>query len=68
MLFCMGMMVAYAIGVPNIGSLYRARYGFLMTLVALGMAGFFSLLKIRGASRYNSCPDEIVGGSVIDED
>jgi len=39
-----------------------------MTLVALGMAGFFSLLKIRGASRYNSCPDEIVGGSVIDED
>jgi hypothetical protein len=32
------------------------------------LAGFFSLLKRRGASRYNSCPDEIVGGSVIDED
>ncbi len=38
-LFCSGMMMSYGLVVANIGSLYRVRYGFLMTLVALGIAG-----------------------------
>ena len=30
---------------PNLGPLYRKRYGFLMLIVALGYANFFSFLK-----------------------
>ncbi|NLJ50079.1 MAG: hypothetical protein GX428_10935, partial [Candidatus Atribacteria bacterium] len=34
--FCMGMMLIYGLTIPNIGSLYRVRYGFLLTVVAFG--------------------------------
>ncbi len=35
--FCTVMMMPIVYGVPNIGSVYRYRYGYLMLLVALGM-------------------------------
>jgi hypothetical protein len=38
-LFTVCMMSVFAMVVPNIGSLYRVRYGFIMTLVALAIAG-----------------------------
>lgn len=40
----------YAYVIPNIGTLYRMRYGFLMSLVALGIAGATALLleKVNG--------------------
>lgn len=51
--FCFGLMVAYGLVVTNVGSLYRLRYGFLMTLVAVGIAGaieFYGRLRRRLAS------------------
>ena len=48
LIFCIGMMLCFTLVIPNVGSLYRTRYGFLMTLVALGMGGFFSLLQKKG--------------------
>lgn len=41
--FCTAMMLIYALVVANVGSLYRARYGFIMTLVAMGIAVGLSL-------------------------
>lgn len=37
--FCTFLLLTYTYITPNIGSLYRSRYGFLMTLVAVGFAG-----------------------------
>lgn len=48
MLFCCGMLVIYAFTIPNVGTLYRMRYPYLMTCVALGIAGwgkFWDYLK-----------------------
>jgi hypothetical protein len=42
-----GMTLVHAFVIPNVGSLHRARYGFLMVLVALGIAGGFSFLSER---------------------
>lgn len=36
---CVVLLLIYTYIIPNVGSLYRARYGFLMVLVALGIAG-----------------------------
>lgn len=35
--FSLGIILVYALSVPNLGSLYRTRYGFLMLLVAIGL-------------------------------
>lgn len=37
-----GFTLIWAFIVPNVGSLHRARFGFLMVLVALGIAGILS--------------------------
>jgi hypothetical protein len=42
LLFCIGMIMIYALVVANIGTLYRFRYGFIMTLVGLGLAAGIS--------------------------
>jgi hypothetical protein len=39
LVFCVPIIVGYAYTTPNLGSLYRLRYGFLLMLAALGMAG-----------------------------
>ena len=50
--FCVGLMVAYGLVAANIGTLYRMRYGFIMTLVALSMAGGLSIYqRIRARSK-----------------
>jgi hypothetical protein len=36
---CLAALVPYALIIPNLGALYRFRYGFLMLLVGLGLAG-----------------------------
>ncbi len=36
--YCLVMMLVYGAAVPNVGALYRFRYGFIMTLAALGIA------------------------------
>ncbi len=46
------LVLTYAISTPNIGSLYRLRYGFLMLLVALGIMG--GIAAWQRISRYNS--------------
>jgi hypothetical protein len=36
---CVTALIPYALIIPNLGALYRFRYGFLMVLVGLGVAG-----------------------------
>ena len=58
--FCSGMMVAYGLVIANVGSLYRVRYGFLMTLVALSIAGALSAYQrwsYRSRTKHNSVLD-----------
>ena len=50
--FCTILLLIYTYITPNIGSLYRTRYGFLMMLVALGIAGGMSAW--RRFFRHNS--------------
>lgn len=47
LLVCTGMLVVYAMSVPNVGALYRFRYPFLMPLVCLGTAGWISRIGSR---------------------
>ena len=47
------LLLLYSYATPNIGSLYRLRYGFLMLLVALGVAGVFGAWRdFRNSSRF----------------
>ena len=41
--FCIILLLIYTYITPNIGSLYRTRYGFLTLLLALGIAGAIAL-------------------------
>jgi hypothetical protein len=41
--FCAAMILIYALVIANVGWLYRVRYGFIMTLVAVGIAAGLSL-------------------------
>ena len=53
--FAFGVVVLllYSYATPNIGSLYRLRFGFLMLLVALGVAGAFGAWRdFRQSSRF----------------
>jgi hypothetical protein len=45
LVFCSGMMLIYGLVVTNIGTLYRFRYGFLMTIVAVDLAAGFSFIQ-----------------------
>ena len=38
LIFCGGMMLIYSLTTCNVGTLYRVRYAFIMTLVAVGLA------------------------------
>ena len=42
---CLAILGVYSLAVPNLGALHRFRYGFLMTLVGLGVAGGLELLS-----------------------
>jgi hypothetical protein len=44
---CLTILTLYSLAVPNLGALHRFRYGFLMTLVGLGLAGGLQLLGQR---------------------
>ena len=49
------IMVAHALVVNNVGALYRFRYGYLMLLVALGIAGGFKTYQ-QYVSRRSASP------------
>jgi hypothetical protein len=40
--FCSLIVIADAYAIPNVGTLYRLRYGFLMTVAALGLAAILT--------------------------
>lgn len=44
---CVYLIVTYAMVTPNLGTLYRMRYGYLMTLAATGFAAIFTTLQER---------------------
>lgn len=43
--FCFYMVTIYGLVVCNIGTLYRMRYAYIATFVALGIAGFITFLE-----------------------
>lgn len=45
MIFCTSMMLGFTLVVPNIGTLYRDRYAFMMTIVSIGVAGGTLLIE-----------------------
>ncbi len=47
LVFCLPLIVLYAYTVPNLGSLYRLRYGFLMTLAAVGFSALWMNFQER---------------------
>lgn len=49
LLFSMSLLVLQGLVINNIGTLYRLRYGMLMLLVAMGIAGFIALREKRCA-------------------
>lgn len=44
-------MVTFALVTPNVGTLYRLRYGYLMLLVALASAAAIQRLRTRWPAR-----------------
>ena len=46
---CLALLTLYSLAVGNLGALHRFRYGFLMTLVGLGVAGGLDLISRRAA-------------------
>jgi hypothetical protein len=49
LLFCLGMITIYVLGLPNIGTLYRLRYAYIMPLVGFGIAGWINYFQIFAA-------------------
>ncbi len=47
LLFCTVMMLPFVYSVPNMGTLYRYRYGYLMVLVGLGVASALELVACQ---------------------
>jgi hypothetical protein len=45
LIFCAGMMLVYGLVVANVGTLYRFRYGFLMTIVGVDLAAGFTFIQ-----------------------
>ena len=45
--FSVAMLLILTIVIPNLGTLYRMRYGYLLTLVALGLAEAGARLKLK---------------------
>jgi hypothetical protein len=44
---CLAVLALYTLAVPNLGTLHRFRYGFLMTLCGVGIAGGLEMLSAR---------------------
>jgi hypothetical protein len=49
--FSTGMLVIYAIGVPNMGTLYRFRYAYLMSIAGIGICGGYAVFEYLSAWR-----------------
>ncbi len=49
--FALGMMYIYSLSTPNVGTLYRVRYGYLMLLVAMGLQGLGYLIDKRKSNK-----------------
>lgn len=52
-LFCVYMLFIYGLVICNVGTLYRMRYPYLTTLIALGIAGFFAFMEQRKKANVN---------------
>lgn len=52
------LLLIYSYATPNIGSLYRLRYGFLMLLVTLGVAGALAAWRDFRHSFHNTLPSK----------
>ncbi|WP_427365251.1 hypothetical protein [Candidatus Caldatribacterium saccharofermentans] len=54
--FAFLMLLIYALAFPNLGPLYRERYGFLMTLVALGIGGWYVGVRLGKTGKFRGVP------------
>ncbi len=44
-LFCAVILMIYSVSTPNLGTLYRVRYAYLMVFVAMGIMGMATLWR-----------------------
>jgi hypothetical protein len=51
-LFCSALVTVFAYATPNLGTLYRLRYGFEMTLAAVGFAGLGMAIRDARSRRH----------------
>jgi len=61
LIFGMGMMIIYGLTISNIGTLYRMRYGYIMMMVALGLAGLSEVRKNYLGRRQNTHRQQGIG-------
>lgn len=54
--FCVPIVIAYTLTIPNLGTLHRLRYGFLMPLAAVGLAAIWLSLKDWQSRNSHSSP------------
>jgi len=46
--YCIVMMLPIVYSIPNVGTIYRYRYGYLMLLVSFGVVALYNFIeKIR---------------------
>jgi hypothetical protein len=43
--FCTGMIMIYVYGVPNVGTLYRFRYAYILSIAGLGASGGYAIYE-----------------------
>lgn len=56
LLYPAAMMTAFALVIPNVGALHRIRYGYMMVLVGLGIAGGFLVYQRLTARKRSGAP------------
>jgi hypothetical protein len=60
-IFCSSILLIYGFGMPNAGTLYRMRYGYMMILVAVGLTGFYSFWQaLQKKRRSTVAPQSIL--------
>jgi len=63
LIFCSSIMLVYGLLIPNAGTLYRNRYGFIMMLVAIGLMGLYAFWQELQKKRQPTHPMHSAGDS-----
>ena len=59
--FCSSVMLVYAVSIPNVGTLYRVRYGYLMVFITIGILAGSALWQDLRRNRVSTSDPEPQG-------